>query len=107
MDAKSISFFGSGLSLTVNDAFIPLIGDPRRGWVGDISGYAGQTVRLEFTTSTTPFLFLPEANLDHIAFSTEPIPEPESLLLVALAGIARFLRKNLRRPRPRDGSLSG
>lgn len=50
---------------------------------------------MEFTTSTTALFFLPTANLDNIAFSIEPIPEPNSLLLLTVGGIVLFSRKHV------------
>src|ERR1017187_1496979 len=59
---------------------------------GDISGFAGQTGELRFTT-------FPNSSgiLDNIQFSNQPIPEPNGLALIGLGALLYgfFRRRNL------------
>jgi hypothetical protein len=108
-DAKSIEFinFLSSFELRVNGNLIPLTYEISPGslyptGVGDISGYAGQTVELKFTT--IPHTVLPPFGVDHfyygidsITFSPDSIPEPSTWALLGLGGTCllfrwRFLR---------------
>jgi len=59
---------------------------------GDISSYMGDTVTLSFTdpapASDAPSQFL----LDNVSFSTTAVPEPSSLALVVMGGLALAVR---------------
>jgi hypothetical protein len=75
-------------------------------WVADVSSYAGTTSTLKFQMaasyipSSTHWIF--GMGIDNIAFSTEPIPEPSSIALLAfgavcLAGVRTKFLQNIGR----------
>lgn len=76
-----VSVDGASLSLTPL-----LVGGLFTRYGVDVTSYAGQQVNLKFTS----FFVAPSGaavTLDDIRFSTNPIPEPSSLALLALAGV--------------------
>jgi len=118
-DVRSIRFlsYGTPVSLTANGSLIdlnysPIAGQP--GWnpfipvfeaVGDLSPFAGQTVELAFTALRTPNLPGDVVNgLDEITLSTIPVPEPATVAVFALGGIALV---GLRRTRTAKGRSAG
>lgn len=106
-DVKSIHFlsYGAPLELQVNGSLLSLSYAPiasQSGWnpaipvfdaVGDISSFAGETVELEFTTLQSPLGY---NGLDEIYFSTIAVPEPSTLMLFSLGGLALFARRRRR-----------
>jgi hypothetical protein len=96
--AKSIHFFVSPNELpvvTLNGNVIPLLTEYDANNVkevaGDISGFAGQTVNLAFTTPQTDNAF----ELDSISFSTATVPEPVSFALLGAGGLWTFRRRRM------------
>ena len=83
VNLASISFNGQELSLVV------LGQTPGYSIYGaDIAGFAGKTGPLLLSATGTAF-----ADIDNLAFSTSPIPEPSGLTLAGLALVAlRFWR---------------
>jgi hypothetical protein len=99
-DARSIRFFNSGspFELRVNNNFVPLLNafpsDPSLPTVnvaGDISAFAGMNVELKLTTIKIPLHSL--NGIDSISFSTEPVPEPGALSILALAVVFGACRR--------------
>jgi hypothetical protein len=75
-----------GFTLLFQNQPIPLqyLGDASNGravWGGDISAYAGQTGELRFVGG---------GYLDHIQFSSEPIPEPNAVALFLMGTACWF-----------------
>jgi hypothetical protein len=60
----------------------------------DISAYAGQSGQLQFTVPCTPDLGENGFELDDITFSTTTVtPEPNTLALVVMGGLALAARR--------------
>jgi len=93
LNALSVVFYASNydrLQVTFAGTPIPFVqlgmGSGYSILGGDISTYAGQIGELRFTHIAQSGLELVE--LDNIQFSTQPVPEPSTLALLTLAGIA-------------------
>ena len=96
----SVQFYSGSESMqaTFNGQNIPLTQLGATGSYlilgGDISSFAGQTGELRFTMPSVAFSYnIPY--LDNIMFSTQPVPEPSTLGLLALGAL--FLGWQLRR----------
>jgi hypothetical protein len=102
-DAQSLRFFGDPF----NDISASFAGNPislaqasNSGnyaiWVGDISGFAGQTGDLRFTASAGG-----GGLLDNIFFSTQPAPEPSTFVLLIFGAVLLGWPSLLKRCQPR------
>jgi hypothetical protein len=78
-----VSFDGQDLSLVaISNALNYTV------YGADVSAFAGQTGQLLFSAGNNTF-----AELDNISFSTEPVPEPSEIALVALGTLFLALRR--------------
>jgi hypothetical protein len=96
-DTRFIQFvnFGSPFELRVNGGLVPLVYNsfnPGTSIVfGDISAYAGQNVKLEFTTFQSQSFI---NGIDSISFS---IPEASSWILLSFGNIVLVLSRKILR----------
>lgn len=93
--AKSLSFCGNRLvEVSFAGSLIPVYSSKHVDGeydirTVDISPYAGQTGELRFTVhADTEYPAFNDSWLDNIQFSTEAIPEPSTLALLGLGGLA-------------------
>ena len=85
-NALSLRFLATGpLAVAIDGLTVPIISTGQNAFGVDLVPYAGSTVELRFINSSQQF-FDP-VMLDQVSFSTTPIPEPESWLLLS-AGLA-------------------
>ncbi len=97
-DANSLQFVGSnprnGFGISLNGQPIAMSVQKTVGnyyqYVGDISGFAGQTVELKITDIAVAGS-IGDFFIDSIAFSTEAVPEPGTIALLGLGGVGMFL----------------
>ena len=81
---KSIHLLADGpLAVSLGGNAIALSDLGKQHFTGDVSAFAGQTLELRITDTTTSFA--PGLYLDGIRFSSTPLPEPGAVPL-ALAG---------------------
>lgn len=102
-EARSIRFSGrtsvGGMAITFNGINVPFFavgsGSNYELYAGDLTPFAGLTGELRFTELASPFQ--PISVIDNIVFSSEAIPEPGALALLALGTIVLMLiRKRTR-----------
>jgi len=96
--ARSLTFMSSTPAwggVSFNGQILSLWDLGRHVYGADISGFAGETGELRFESSAYPggLGYL----IDNIQFSDQPIPEPGTLGLVALGGLALAGARRVRR----------
>jgi len=123
VDTRSIRFlsYGSPVRLTANGSLIDLTYTPvasQPGWnpsvpvyeaVGDLSAFAGLNVDLTFTGILPPNYqgFAVLNGLDEITLSTIPVPEPSTVAVFALGGIALISLRRIRTAKGRSAGQMG
>jgi hypothetical protein len=86
-DARSISFLvgRSDITVSLGGVNIPLVQVAGGRLAGDVTAFAGSTVQLTFsTTADNPPGQGDWAYFDDVVFSSSPIPEPGTLVLLML-----------------------
>jgi hypothetical protein len=97
-DARSLTLMANGpLSVSINGAVAPLISLGGSSFAVDVSPYSGATAEIRFTN--TSMQFFDAVNLDAIEFSTSPVPEPATWLLLCTGAIGASAFRQARRAR--------
>jgi hypothetical protein len=94
-DAQSLQLFAQGeFALTINSKEVPLSTLDGDLYGADISGYAGQTVSMRISSTSTQVQS--PVIVDGLSFSLQAVPEPSGAALVALGLGAGILAKRRR-----------
>jgi hypothetical protein len=90
-EALSVTFAGNSLSLVLLSTGESASGQTYDVYGADVAAYAGQTGQLEFTSfgGQGP----DEVELDDITFSPNAVPEPNTLALLVMGGVALAFRR--------------